>query len=137
MRTVERIRKLGFRRWYERTLIESHAHLVTCFLGMVLAMAGVETIGTRQGLAQLIYGAAVGGGGIALTIFGWRRYHRLLMLAEHLGAGATCRACGTYAIFRLLSPAASTDTGTEGDPDEEPVRLRVRCRECGHEWTIE
>ena len=35
------IRRLGFRRWYERELIKSHGALVTCLLsGLTLAAMG-------------------------------------------------------------------------------------------------
>ena len=35
MSPADGIRKLGFRRWYERQLIESHAYFLTCFLCMI------------------------------------------------------------------------------------------------------
>ena len=43
MANLQPIRKLGFRRWYERLLIEAHAWLVSCFLALVLAVALFET----------------------------------------------------------------------------------------------
>ena len=36
MSPADGIRQLGFRRWYERQLIESHAYFLTCFLCMIM-----------------------------------------------------------------------------------------------------
>ena len=35
------IRKIGFRRWYERQLIESHLYFVSSFLCLIAVMAGL------------------------------------------------------------------------------------------------
>lgn len=136
MQTAEKIRKLGFRRWYERALIESHAYLVTCFLGMILAIAGIEVVGGRQGLGQVLVGVGISALGIGVCLFSWQRYHKLLVLAEHLGAGATCRLCGNYAYFRLIGAGSDTADPREEAQEFEPIWLRVKCRECGNEWVI-
>ena len=127
---------LGFKRWYEKALIRSHAHLVTCFLGMTLAIAGAEIVGQHRNLGYTLWGLAVGGGGIALTFLGWHHYHRILQLAEHLGARATCKSCGTYAAFTLLAASAEQDETAGGTPDADAVWRKVKCRRCGNEWTI-
>jgi molybdopterin synthase catalytic subunit len=36
------IRRIGFRKWYERTLLASHAHLVLCFLCLIGVFAAFE-----------------------------------------------------------------------------------------------
>jgi len=43
--SFDRIRTHGFRHWYERQLIECHAWLVSCFLGMICAASGIEVSG--------------------------------------------------------------------------------------------
>jgi hypothetical protein len=35
MKLAEGIRRHGFRKWYERELLQSHAHLVLCFLCVI------------------------------------------------------------------------------------------------------
>jgi len=35
MDTLGRMRILGFRKWYERQLVEGHLYLTSCFLGIV------------------------------------------------------------------------------------------------------
>ena len=52
MSEAEGIRKLGFRRWYERQLIESHAWFVTCFLCLILALACAEDMEFKAGGVQ-------------------------------------------------------------------------------------
>ncbi|BAU49065.1 hypothetical protein SVA_2517 [Sulfurifustis variabilis] len=137
MHTAEKIRKLGFKRWYERALLEGHAYLVTCFLGMIVAIAGIEVVGGRQGLGQVLVGVAVGGLGVGVCLFSWQRYHRILILAEHLGAGATCGRCGHYARFGLIGSGGSDMDDPREQPQERgPIWLHVKCRECGNEWVI-
>lgn len=136
MQTVARIRKLGFRRWYERTLIEAHAHLITCLLGMILAFAGIEMVGERSGLAHGLLGIGVGATGVALTIFGLQRYFRMISLAEHLGTRATCPACGTYAAFALLAGGPDEEHPSPDASEADALWLRVKCRECGNTWTL-
>lgn len=136
MQTAEKIRKLGFKRWYERALIESHAYLVSCFLGMILAIAGIEVVGGRQGVGPTLVGVAVGALGVGVCLASWQRYHKLLVLAEHLGAGATCGRCGQYARFRLMGSGAGAHDDPEPAQDLGPIRLHVKCRECGNEWVI-
>lgn len=136
MQTVARIRKLGFRRWYERTLIEAHVHLITCLLGMILAFAGIEMVGARAGLAHGLLGIGVGAGGVALTIFGLQRYFRMISLAEHLGTRATCPACGTYGAFALLAGGPDDERPPKDAAETDQLWLRVKCRECGNTWML-
>jgi hypothetical protein len=50
--SADDIRKLGFRRWYERQLLESHACLVTCFLCTILLAVCLEGAMPRSGLGN-------------------------------------------------------------------------------------
>jgi hypothetical protein len=123
------IRKRGFRRWYERQLYESHAHLVTGLLsliGMAVTVEMVEFRKTVDGFLTLVAVAAAGGG---LCLFTWRQFTRRLALAEYVAARATCKACGAYGRFEIQGsrPAAQSPAGCV---------LEVRCRACSHEWPI-
>ena len=52
---ADAIRKLGFKKWYERQLIESHVYLVTCFLCLILVVAVLEGFSFRApGLQPLV-----------------------------------------------------------------------------------
>ena len=125
MELSEGIRRIGFRRWYERQLIESHACLVTGLLGVILVLGSVESLSFRgpgwepATLLVLVLGA----GGLAT----WAvyRYLTILLHAEHVGEHSTCERCAAYGLLELRNV----------DPGRASVR--VRCRKCGNEWTIE
>ena len=55
MSPAEGIAKHGFRRWYERELIEGHVYLVTCILSLMLIAACLEQIDWRGPLVQLVF----------------------------------------------------------------------------------
>ncbi|MBK9520400.1 MAG: hypothetical protein IPO13_01990 [Rhodocyclaceae bacterium] len=137
MAALDRIRTDGFRRWYERQLIECHAWLVTWFLGVILLVSGLEVAGA--GSRSRVLGVILLLSGLAITVFSWKRYHLLLEVAERLGEQATCTGCETYARFSIKSsgPAPLPDGG---DPALENhgggVWLLARCRKCGNEWTM-
>lgn len=127
----ERIKQLGFKRWYERALIESHAYLVTAFLGSILAFAGVEIVGQHDSTGRTLLGVvALTIGAIAAGV-GLQRYLRTLMLAVNLGEHATCSQCRAYAAFSVLASGPDRDVEHTSD-----LWLRVKCRKCGHEWRI-
>jgi hypothetical protein len=117
------IGKLGFKRWYERQLIEGHAWLITCVLCMLAVAACLEELSFRGPLSQaLALGGFVFAAG-ALAVYGWDRYRTIMVVAQRVAERSTCESCRTYAAFRLI--------GAEGGT------LRVRCRKCAHEWRIE
>lgn len=124
MNTSDRIQKLGFKRWYERTLIEGHAYLVSSFLGMIIAFAGLELVGKRQ---DILFGFLAGAIGMFVVVFGFHRYYRMLILARSIGDHATCERCKVYAAFNVVASGQSMPDGQW---------LRVKCRKCGNEWTM-
>jgi hypothetical protein len=131
----EEIQRRGFRRWYERQLIESHAYLVTAFLALILLLAGFEAMGSMRG-SPVYYVAIVGIAAAAgtLTWVAWQRFMVLLARAELFANAASCPRCQTWGRFEVLSAeAAETD-----DPPEagRPHWLRVRCRACAEQWRI-
>lgn len=132
MHSLEKIRKLGFRRWYERQLVESYAYFVTCFVCMILVASALEAFNTGDAGFNRFLMVALAAGGAALGVFSWKRYLVSLALAEHLADCAVCLGCKAYAAFEIIgtwhqaAPAA----------DDEGAWLRVRCRKCAHEWTL-
>lgn len=125
MRLAEGIRTVGFRKWYERELLQSHAHLALCFLCVVGVFAAIEAAQRFRSLTdQAIDLTAVlvcGGAGL----WALRRYLYLLTHAEFVANQADCPSCGTYARFRLVG--AQPGRGT----------VHVGCGQCRHEWTID
>lgn len=129
MDIVDTIRDQGFRRWYERQLIESHAWLVTGFLALIMTAIAVEMIAFRESIGGFLALVGVGGSGAALCLYAWLRFNRQLFVAEHVAEQATCAACRSYGKLAFVS--ASHVEGTVIGR-----AIRVRCRRCGHEWAI-
>ncbi len=137
MASLDRIPTHGFRRWYERQLIECHAWLVSWLLGLIVLVSGIEVV--AQGGASRMSGALLLLGGLAVTAYSWKRYRLLPEIAERLGEQATCPGCQAYGKFRVQSsgPAPLPDGG---DPALENhgggVWLRVQCLKRGDEWML-
>jgi hypothetical protein len=140
MRYEESIRKLGFKRWYERQLIESHGYLVTCFLSMILIAVALDDVTAKAPALERLLMIAIAGCAFALSIYAWGKYLDGLTRAERVARDATCAQCQAYAAFkvvgsgpqpmRLLLPSGQLPAG------QPEVWLRVRCRKCEHEWTV-
>ncbi|MBL8317393.1 MAG: hypothetical protein JNJ42_03250 [Burkholderiaceae bacterium] len=124
MRLIDGIQRFGFRKWYERELLKSHAHLTLTFLCAVAVFAAVEAALTFRSLQdQIVDALAIVAAG-AIGIWALRRYLYLLMHAEFVANQADCPRCGVYARFKLAEPAE-----TEG-------AITVCCRDCAHQWAI-
>jgi hypothetical protein len=125
MKLAEGIRRLGFRKWYERELLSGHAHLallVICTLGLMMALEAATHFTTPQDrIADILTVLAC----VAAGLWALRRYLYLLIHAEAVANQADCPRCSAYGRLDLLR---SNATGDEVD---------VRCRQCGCDWTIE
>ena len=123
LRLAEGIRRVGFRKWYERELLSSHAHMLLAFLCVIALMASMEafrdaTVGEKVlDAAFCIVSGSVG-------LWALRRYLFLLMHAEELASQATCPHCGLYGNLTLLQE------------DRRNGHALVCCRKCAHEWTM-
>jgi hypothetical protein len=129
MRLDEAIRRRGFRRWYERQLYESHAYLVTGLLALIMMAIALEVIAFRQSAAGFLALLAIGAAGGATCVFAWRRFTAMLGYAEYVAEQAVCPACHVFARFSIDRAADAPDSPTG-------CTLDVRCRACGHPWTI-
>lgn len=118
--TARAIASVGFRKWYERQLIESHAWLVTCLLCGIAMAASIEMLNLHDVGGTIVTVAFVFTAGL-IVMFAFRRYRLLMEQAEHLARHSTCTGCQAYARFRPI--------------DQNP-RMKVECRKCGHQWTL-
>ena len=123
------VRRRGFRRWYERQLIESHAYLVTGVLSLVMMLIAIEYIEFRESVANALLLASIAAGGAVLALFAWRQFNRLLFRAESLAGQAVCATCRAYAKFEVLDAHDSSEAISGRC-------LHVRCRKCRHEWSM-
>jgi hypothetical protein len=120
MKLAEGIRKHGFRKWYERELLQSHAHMLLaflCLIGLFAAFEGAWRFRDWQDLGTGLLCAALG-------LWALRRYLTLLSTAEAVAHQADCPRCKAYGRLELLRSDAAGDD------------VHVRCRQCGHEWDM-
>jgi ABC-type nickel/cobalt efflux system permease component RcnA len=122
------IRRVGFRKWYERELLSSHAHMALALIAAVAMMASFEafhgaTTGEKLMNTAFVLVCA------AIALWAMRRYLYLLMHAEEMANQANCGQCQAYGLLKL---------------QEETTRLRptphlvpVCCKRCGFRWTLE
>jgi len=125
MQLVDGIRRLGFRKWYERELLESHAHLALTILCALALLGAVEATELFSGWVDQLVDALAVIVSAGVGLWALRRYLFLLMHAEHAANQADCPACGTYARFTLVEVRPASQTVT------------VCCRKCSHQWSIE
>lgn len=120
MKLADGIRKHGFRKWYERELLQSHAHLLLTFFCAIGLFAAFEALGKFRSLADqatdiiaILVCAAVG-------VWALRRYLRLLMHAEVTAHQADCPQCKAYGRFKVDSENARDSS------------VQVCCSKCQH-----
>ena len=133
MELSQGIRRFGFRRWYERQLIESHLYLVTGILALFMAIACFEDFGSRNPAWETLLRLAAMTAGIGVCLWTFRRYLNMLALAEYAAERSVCEKCGTYRGLDLAARQVQATGAEEG----VLLPVGVRCRKCGHEWTIE
>ena len=127
MDLAEGIRKTGFRRWYERQLIESHVYFVTAFLSLIVVAASFEEFTTEMQTGVRVLMLALVAGGSILCVWAFGRYQFMLARAVRAAERSTCSQCTSYGALEVVRRSG---------PETAPW-LRVRCRHCGHEWRIE
>lgn len=135
MKVAEEIRRLGFRRWYERQLLVSHGYLVVAFLALILLLAGIEGMDYLRRSVGFYLLVAVGAAAAGTLMFiAWRRFNVLLARAELFAENAECPRCRTWGKFRVIAaePSAADDPPEAG----RPHWMKVKCTVCGNEWKL-
>lgn len=138
MEPADSIRRLGFRKWYERQLIDSHLSFVTCFLAMLMVAIDLEQLQMLSlGLESLMH-LLLAFGCIALTVYSWRRYHRVLETAEYYAEFSYCPACKAYGLFRIDNVGRMQTAADRRDSaaTEGRVWMNVTCKKCAHRWRL-
>jgi len=123
-RLADGVVRVGFRKWYERELMSSHVHMLLALLSLFAMLAALEAYTQAVAIEKLVDVALAVVAGV-ITLWALRRYMYLLMRAEFLANQANCPECKDYGRFQLVSE------------DRHAHQTRVRCRRCGHHWTID
>lgn len=117
------IRRVGFRKWYERELLSSHAHMILAFLSVIAMMASMEAFrggSLNEKITDVLFVLVTAGVGL----WALRRYLFLLMRAEVIANQANCGQCTEYGRFDVVSVSANA------------AETRVCCKKCAHQWVI-
>ncbi|MGE0349558.1 hypothetical protein [Hydrogenophaga sp.] len=123
------IRQVGFRKWYERELLSSHAHMALALFAVVALIASFEAFQGASANDKLINTVFVV---VCATVSLWalRRYLYLLMHAEEMANQANCAQCQAYGMLQLQDAAPRQTTAP-------PKLLPVCCKRCGFRWNLE
>jgi hypothetical protein len=122
MEPARSIARLGFKKWYERRLIEAHAWLLTAFLCGIVVMLSFELLSFKKHFLAWLGTASVAFVAALICWHGVRRFFAILAQSERYVSRATCGACNKYGEFKVLS---------------ESPKLLVRCQKCAHEWSFD
>lgn len=125
---AEGIRRVGFRKWYERELLSSHAHMLLAVLAVVGLLGSFEALRDAPRHEQLLdlFLAAISG---VVGFWALRRYMYLLMHAEEIANQATCSRCNSYGQLAL---------GEQTHRGEDARRfVPVCCKRCGFAWEMQ
>lgn len=120
-RLVDSFKRIGFRKWYERQLLSSHAHMVLAFLSVIAMVGAMEAFRTSQGdtqMANVLFVVVCAG----IGMWALRRYLYLLMRAEQAANQASCPDCGDYGRFHVVGQRPRLQ------------EIDVRCRKCSRDW---
>jgi ribosomal protein L40E len=135
MELSEGIRRIGFRRWYERQLIESHLYLVSWFLCLIMVLACLEGFSFRAPGWEPVLRLVAMIAGTALSLWSIRRYFAALGFAEHAAKRSICAKCASYGLLEMAEEEELARRAGRVERTLPPVA--VRCRKCGNEWIID
>lgn len=123
---AEGIRRVGFRKWYERELLSSHAHMLLALLSVVALLASFEAIGGGSMGEKIMDFAFILICG-AISLWALRRYLYLLMHAEEMANQANCAQCKAYGQLQLVEAQHRPNAGW----------VPVCCKRCGFTWKLD
>ena len=120
---------MGFRKWYERELLSSHAHLVLAVLSVIAMVASFEAF-SGASLAEKLMDAMFVIVCAAIGLWSLRRYLYLMMRAEGVANQASCGDCGTYGRFKVVgqdrNPSETAGVLQQVRTPVDHLRLTVR-----------
>ena len=122
------IRRYGFRKWYERELLSSHAHMALALLASVALIASFEAFQGGSWNEKLLNTGFVLACAV-IALWALRRYLYLLMHAEEMANQANCAQCHAYGLLKLQEVQDRRLSAQRLVP--------VCCKRCGFQWNLE
>lgn len=123
-RFAEGVRRFGFRKWYERELIFSHAYLALALLALAGMLGAIEVFGGATLLLKLVDFVFIAVCG-ATVFFAAKGYLKWLADAEWVASQAVCGTCETYGRFSVQHE------------NRRAGEVHVCCKHCSHRWKIQ
>lgn len=138
MEPATSISRLGFRKWYERQLIDSHLSFVTCFLSILMVAIGLEQLQILSFSIESLLHVILVFGCIVLAWKSWQRYQRVMETAEFYAEFSDCPNCKAYGLFRITNTGRmqSETQRRDGSTEEGKVWMNVVCKRCQHPWRL-
>jgi hypothetical protein len=124
MKALQAMRKLGFRKWYERSLMRSHGHLVLLLLSSLALLGAAEAFSKDASFFDQLTLFACAAVSAVIGVWALRRYFYLLQYSEYVANQAACEQCHAYAKWDITGEDIPNRTMT------------VCCKKCGHPWSI-
>ncbi len=132
---LDRIGQLGFQRWYERQLRESHVWLVAAFVCLILLTIGFELFSARERIVTVLVTIVMIVSGVSIACLAFKKYSRSIKLARSIGEIVRCPPCGypSFSVVRREIPGVN-NMPTRIAHDLNRDGLLVSCRRCHHKW---
>ncbi len=130
-----RIGQLGFQKWYERQLRESHVWLVTAFVSLIFLTIGFELFSSRERIVTALVTTVMIVSGLSISWFAFKKYSRSIRLSRSVGDIVRCPPCGypSFSVVRREIPGIN-NMPTRITHDLNRDGLLVSCRRCHHQW---
>lgn len=130
-----RIGKLGFQKWYERQLRESHIWLVAAFVCLILLTIGFELLSFRERIVTALVTVVMIVSGLSISWLAFKKYSRSIRLARAVGDLVRCPPCGnpSFSVVRREIPGVN-NMPTRIAHDLNRDGLLVSCRRCHLKW---
>jgi hypothetical protein len=149
---AKKLKQMGFKKWYERQLIDGHIYLVLALFCVVLVACGFELVSLKdRNLGILGNGALI----FIAALVAWQsmiRYQRIMLEAEYIGGHAECSNCGRYGFKWPVDEFPQAVRRASESNQEEPSRylgslfsrdereveqISAFCGRCQHRWRID
>jgi hypothetical protein len=130
-----KVGQVGFQKWYEQQLKDSHIWLVAAFASLILLTIGFELFSARELIVTLLVKAVMIASGVLIAWVAFKKYSRSILLARSVGEIAICPPCGypSFSVVRREIPGVN-NMPTRITHDLNQDGLLVSCRRCHHKW---
>ncbi len=130
-----RIGQMGFQKWYEKQLKDSHLWLIAAFVCLLALTISFELFAARERIVTVLVKSIMIVSGATIAWVAFKKYSRSIDLARSVGDITICSPCGypSFSIVRREIPGVNS-MPTRITHDLNQDGLLVSCRRCHHKW---